>query len=269
MIKPCKICGNEFVVVRNVRTYCGEKCQKEGLRLRYKRSYLKRRGTRKNYHANYRITNPDKIKLYEEIKKHNKYIQGADGPSKRVYIKTCIETGVVFVAKSPDKKYATHEASLIAQSKERSERAKRTNKLILLKNCKDCGKEFKANKTVSCCKPCQKIRYERNEPNRKLQKYNKKQWRRSIYKKGDKIIPDKVYERFGYLCCHCGINTFNVIRGLNHPHEPTIDHVIPLSKGGTHTYHNVQLLCRQCNTHKRDIVDEKAALEFINANNKA
>lgn len=33
---------------------------------------------------------------------------------------------------------------------------------------------------------------------------------------------------------------------------PSIDHVIPLSKGGTHTWDNIKLACRGCNTIKRD-----------------
>ena len=30
----------------------------------------------------------------------------------------------------------------------------------------------------------------------------------------------------------------------------TIDHIIPKVKGGTHTYDNLQLLCRNCNNVK-------------------
>ena len=33
---------------------------------------------------------------------------------------------------------------------------------------------------------------------------------------------------------------------------PSIDHIIPLSKGGTHTWDNVQLVHKQCNSIKSD-----------------
>jgi 5-methylcytosine-specific restriction endonuclease McrA len=33
---------------------------------------------------------------------------------------------------------------------------------------------------------------------------------------------------------------------------PTVDHIIPISKGGSHTWDNVRLACRGCNTAKRD-----------------
>ena len=37
-----------------------------------------------------------------------------------------------------------------------------------------------------------------------------------------------------------------------HPLSPTIDHVIPLSKGGTHEPGNCRLACFRCNAIKSD-----------------
>lgn len=42
--------------------------------------------------------------------------------------------------------------------------------------------------------------------------------------------------------------------GRNDPSEATVDHIMPLSKGGLHLWNNVQLLCRRCNTAKKDKV---------------
>ena len=33
---------------------------------------------------------------------------------------------------------------------------------------------------------------------------------------------------------------------------PTVDHIVPLSKGGTHTWNNVQLAHMACNSGKCD-----------------
>jgi hypothetical protein len=49
--------------------------------------------------------------------------------------------------------------------------------------------------------------------------------------------------------CEC---VCNVPNGGNDPKEATIDHIIPLSKGGFHVRSNAQLLCRRCNTLKSD-----------------
>ena len=67
------------------------------------------------------------------------------------------------------------------------------------------------------------------------------------------ICLDELMKRHRNRCKQC--NTLCVKpEGYNHPNEGTIDHIMPLSKGGLHLWNNVQLLCRQCNSAKRDIV---------------
>jgi 5-methylcytosine-specific restriction endonuclease McrA len=63
----------------------------------------------------------------------------------------------------------------------------------------------------------------------------------------------KLMQKHRNRCGQC--NTLCVKpEGSNHSNEGTIDHIMPLSKGGLHLWNNVQLLCRQCNSAKRDIV---------------
>ena len=67
------------------------------------------------------------------------------------------------------------------------------------------------------------------------------------------ICLDELMKRNRNRCKQC--NTLCVKpEGYNHLNEGTIDHIMPLSKGGLHLWNNVQLLCRQCNSAKRDIV---------------
>ncbi|MGH9057018.1 MAG: HNH endonuclease [Acidimicrobiales bacterium] len=49
-----------------------------------------------------------------------------------------------------------------------------------------------------------------------------------------------VFARDGNRCQYCGASAEN------------IDHVIPRSKGGTHSWENVVASCRPCNSRKRD-----------------
>jgi 5-methylcytosine-specific restriction endonuclease McrA len=49
-----------------------------------------------------------------------------------------------------------------------------------------------------------------------------------------------VFARDGHKCQYCGSPAEN------------IDHVVPRSKGGTHTWDNVVAACRPCNTRKED-----------------
>jgi 5-methylcytosine-specific restriction endonuclease McrA len=55
----------------------------------------------------------------------------------------------------------------------------------------------------------------------------------------------KIFERDSYKCKEC--NT--AITDL------TIDHIIPLSKGGTNDESNLQVLCKKCNLKKRNQIN--------------
>ena len=61
----------------------------------------------------------------------------------------------------------------------------------------------------------------------------------------------KVFEGAGWKCQICDRETpRSLLKDHRHPLAPTLDHVVPISKGGSHTYDNVQCLCRRCNSHK-------------------
>lgn len=51
----------------------------------------------------------------------------------------------------------------------------------------------------------------------------------------------EVVGQYGGACLRCGSQS-NI----------TIDHIIPISRGGTHTKDNVQPLCKKCNSSKHD-----------------
>lgn len=61
------------------------------------------------------------------------------------------------------------------------------------------------------------------------------------------ISADEVFKRDGYRCQLCGKKTRGQFPG---PRSPTLDHIIPLAKGGEHSYKNVQCACFTCNSRK-------------------
>lgn len=63
----------------------------------------------------------------------------------------------------------------------------------------------------------------------------------------------EVYQRDGGLCGLCGEAIDLTVR-YPHPRSFTIDHVLPLSKGGLDVLDNVQAAHFHCNTSKRDDV---------------
>lgn len=61
-----------------------------------------------------------------------------------------------------------------------------------------------------------------------------------------------VIKKFNGKCCCCGQP---VVRSKQYrPDQATVDHVIPLSKGGMHTEENLQLMCMKCNSRKSDCI---------------
>ncbi|HSG78853.1 MAG TPA: HNH endonuclease [Acidimicrobiia bacterium] len=62
-----------------------------------------------------------------------------------------------------------------------------------------------------------------------------------------------VFARDESTCQYCGRTAEN------------IDHVLPRSRGGTHTWENVAAACRPCNTRKGDRTPEEAGMKLARA----
>jgi len=66
----------------------------------------------------------------------------------------------------------------------------------------------------------------------------------------------QLINKYGNLCCVCNI-PFNNMKDI------TIDHWIPLSKGGTDDIDNLRLAHRKCNTLKADILPGSSKYQLI------
>ena len=69
----------------------------------------------------------------------------------------------------------------------------------------------------------------------------------------------EVFERDAWTCQLCN-EPVERDKVVPHPKVPTIDHVIPLARGGTHEMANVQTACFLCNATKSDRMDWSPAL---------
>lgn len=141
--------------------------------------------------------------------------------------------------------------------REEEKEVERLQRLEQLKGrvCVECGKIFDATNGNQkyCSIECSNRRDNRiKEINRrtKLKKNGKINWDISLSKliKRDKNI------------CHicgskCSSKDYTIDKGNNFivgADYPSIDHVIPVSKGGTHTWDNVKLAHHYCNSIKSD-----------------
>lgn len=101
---------------------------------------------------------------------------------------------------------------------------------VIIKNQINNYKEEACNTLVAIQDFKQKQKNKEKSPGR----------RSSFSKKRDKLML-KIIDRDGYACKFCP-----EIKNL------TLDHIIPLSKGGTDKLKNLQILCRSCNSRKCD-----------------
>lgn len=154
-----------------------------------------------------------------------------------------------------------HEAQEKAQQK--AERLSRTvndelTKRLAIHVCKNCGKEFSQmitgyNSTKYCSEKCQNRYFNR----RRCEKRYKKLMAREH---DNDISLEKLFNRDHGTCYLCGKqcdwSDGEEREGvfIAGSHYPSIDHIVPVSKGGTHTWNNVRLACRECNWIKRDTI---------------
>ena len=76
------------------------------------------------------------------------------------------------------------------------------------------------------------------------------------------IDPLKIFERDKWHCKMCKVSTPKRHRGTLRNTAPELDHIIPLALGGSHTWINLQCLCRSCN-HKKGATMAEAQLCLV------
>lgn len=80
--------------------------------------------------------------------------------------------------------------------------------------------------------------------------------RRKIYALGDDISALVVFELHGWVCHICKKPINRYLRVPNWE-AATIEHIIPICKGGTHTWDNVVPAHYRCNMLKADSLDDE------------
>jgi len=283
----CLHCKNTFgletkLLNRNlfklINSFCSLQCSKDNIKYNYKIRYnnfkndeqrisLKREKDRINYKIR-RIENPDKInenmlkyKQSDKFKERVKYnnIKTNEGKFSNLY---CIECNDVRL----------HGDKLCSKCKLIK---KYTDAYNFTSICKHCNKEYgidtKLNNlgivhqinnycSVQCNEELKTINRKKNDKIGRRKRRNKfgrikddKQIAKHYGIKYEDIIRRIVYRKHNYICTSCGVKCHHPNKdNYNQSNAATLDHIIPKSKGGSHTYDNVTLLCRSCNTIKRD-----------------
>lgn len=137
-----------------------------------------------------------------------------------------------------------------------------------IQTCLHCGNDFRPKRYTQkyCCSKCSSKAYD----------YRKRETRIKRMKENglfENISLPRLFKRDKGVCHLCGeqcnyddyiMDGTTYIVGNTHP---SIDHVIPISKGGTHTWDNVKLAHMNCNTNKSndsnlEMIEDKIRLSI-------
>lgn len=225
--KECKCCG----LVKSLEEYHADRRLKDGRR----------------YHC----------KTCVAIQKIGKYV-----PKSRTYptppTKPCMVCGIVFRTKSGEmakRKFCSKACMGVSLQQNRSRPSK---------SCAVCGQVFerkqsRLDKSLYCSRECQHkasaTRFgKESNPNYKdgrtfCEGYRRAcnhRWRAAVKSGGGNYTPEQwkaLCASFGNKCLACGSTN-----------SLTVDHIVPVSKGGSSDISNLQCLCKSCNSRKKDRV---------------
>lgn len=234
LVKICPVCGKEFKTWRSRKITCSPECSNKYHNLIQFKSEEEKEAQRKRDRERYAKAHPDM--LTEEEKERQKVER---------------EKQKAIEAKERKARQKERETE---QAKKRAEKEKKKQENIAQwleyeaeHKCVVCNKPYIAHYPTSkyCSKTCQ----------RKVTR---------IRKRYDGITIDrdislfKLAERDHNQCQICGLyvdwTDREEIKGtvICGDMYPSIDHIKPISRGGLHSWDNVQLAHRRCNTCKND-----------------
>lgn len=117
-------------------------------------------------------------------------------------------------------------------------------------SCRCCGQAFDRRKEGTSMWMCsQSCRDKFSKKSKRIARKKRKAIERGA-QVGSSVDPIDVFERDGWRCQMCRCKTPSSKRGTYHKRAPELDHIMPLSLGGEHSYRNTQCLCRSCNASK-------------------
>lgn len=230
--------------------YCEKTVEFEYHGGRYKKYCSKRcRADARNERRNYgkQIKNCEWCGKKFEGLKHHKYcskecrVKSNNKMSKTRYKKKCPICGETFHCPIKEQKYCSDKCGSIAA-------VNTMKKTKIEKKCKRCGKEFVTDNLsknqIYCSQHCADVAW----------RDKRRAIKRDVYL--EDVTLNYLYERDNGICQICGKK---VSLKYNYPHKKsaTIDHIIPLSKGGEHSKRNCQLTHWECNYKKRDKITTK------------
>lgn len=184
-------------------------------------------------------------------------------PSSRVFFNTCRVCNKKWTGKSSSLECSYHCHREYA-NKASTARLERLHKEVAkTTRCKACSCVFSPLYGASHAEFCSPCADEIKSKQKAIHREARKALQRKVAT--EKVDPYKVFDRDKWTCQECGVHTPRSKRGSYECTAPELDHIQPLSRGGSHSYSNTQCLCRRCNQEKSDTWQPQEAESLLQA----
>lgn len=281
MLKKCKLCGNEFEPNHGKQIYCCRKCSDKAKHERYKIEKLKYKKVCPNCGLEFETINEKQIYCSKKctalitenkivIKKCLSCDKEFEGKRNSLYCSTKCEYDYIKIIG----KYAHVCIKCNKEFKSNDKETKYCSKQCMTKYnsvCTKCGKEFTGQKDRAnkfCSRKCfyEYLGYEnKNIPKFKSVVSDIQHIRKAkkLHVEYEHIDPLEIFEKDNWICAVCG-KKIDKYSYYPNPMSASLDHIIPFSKGGTHTRGNVRATHLRCNIVRGNklIVTENGQLKF-------
>lgn len=245
----CAKCETAISSPRHGQKYCSEKCQRAVATAKY---VVKAEFECQQCLSMFRPKRTDRTKFcsrecaFQDFRDRSAAIRPVSFSIFKRRCDCCSEWFVVTVKASRLCSDACRSENDRLKSRDRS--AANDNRDHSPRACAECGEEFITSygdlRSVYCSDACGRRRVRRVA--------RKKERARLRGAMVESVDPIKVFERDRWRCKICGMSTPRRLRGTYDDRAPELDHVMPLSLGGAHSYLNTQCACRRCNAEKSD-----------------
>ena len=231
MMGACPSCDKSFDTLNSRKIYCSDYCRTRHYKeLNAKVQTCKQCNTTfRNYKAKDFCCNQCKKNFTIAVKK-------ANIKPRKQHVLVCRNCNKKYGAYSRSSRYCSYECKYEQKVKQ---------KPVHNLKCKECAKFFCStnNSKVFCSLTCSgRFENRRKETARRkrIARNGKVNWDISI---------ERLIKRDNCVCYLCGERVDNSV-DTNDDSYPSIEHVIPVCKGGTHTWDNVKIAHRGCNREK-------------------
>lgn len=127
--------------------------------------------------------------------------------------------------------------------------------------CEECGGVFHrltSGNLAYCSNNCS------SRHSRRKQRAIRRARKQSTFMEKQALSWKDVFNKHNGICVQCGCKcTKPDNTSISRPTDATLDHILPLAKGGWHARANAQLLCFRCNSAKRDQVKTPEQLRLL------